>query len=357
MAIGAIGYMVVGVDSNGNSAGTLSNSPTGGCQEFLPFISEGFAITKDDVPDPSITGIWDQDAVFNGIQRVEGNVSILAHPILTGYFLRAAFDTNSTYFVTSIGNGILGVTAPVSAGIRAHHFITRNNQFCTGSGSDLPTLSFEIFRGPQGQGSAFAYYNCAANNLEMTFEAGQPGRVSADFIGRDHGRVARRATLTYGRPEVYIWCSGSVQIGGTWSPILESATWRVENALQGIARLDGRCRGYDLIKRTDFRRIFVSGTLGFANDLEYEAFIAGSETTYRMTFKGDNDLNGTNTKNTLLLDAPRVRYNAYPVAVGGPGRVVVNFTAQCLYDNTSNYALQIFLVNTRISGYNVNSNG
>jgi hypothetical protein len=356
MAIGAIGYMVVGVDSSGNTAGTLSNSPAGGCQDFLPFISEGFAITKDDVPDVSISGNWDQDGVFNGIQRVEGNVTILAHPIQMGWFFQSAFDTSTTAPCGSLSNGITGATSAATTAAKEHLFITKNVQFQTGSGSDLPTLSFEIFRGPQGVGSAFAFYNCAANNLEVIFEAGQPGRVSADFIGRDHGRVPRRSTLTFGNPEAYIWCAASVQIGGQFSPILESLTTRVENALQGIARLDGRCRGYDLIKRTDFRRVFMSGTIGFNNDIQYDNFISGSETSIRVTCKGDNAIAGTN-KNTFLIDAPRMRYNAFPVAVGGPGRVVTNFTAQCLYDNTSNYALQIFLVNTRISGYWVNSNG
>jgi hypothetical protein len=350
MAIGAIGYMRVGVDSSGNSAGTLTQSAS--CIEFVPFISEGLAITKDDVPDPSIHGQWDQDGVFNGIQRVEGNVQFLTDPIQMGYWFRTAFDATSTFSVNST-YGSTGATS--GAGAWEHRFWTSNLQFQTGSGSDLPTVTLEIFRGPQGQGSAFAFYNLAGNNLEIVFEAGQPARIGVDFIGRDHGRVARQTTLNYTRrSEAYIWCAASVQIGGQYSPIMENLTFRVENALQGIARLDGRCRGYDLIKRTDFRRVFVSGNLGFANDLQYEAFINGSETTMRVTAKGDNNISGTN-KNTLQIDVPRLRYLTYPVNVGGPGRVVVPITAQCLWDNTSGYAIQIFLVNTRQSPYWVNS--
>ena len=71
-----------------------------------------------------------------------------------------------------------------------------------------------------------------------------------------------------------------MQVGGVPIRYIESMTFRIENNMEAIAALDGRTKP-DKIKRNDFRRIFVNGTVQFHNDGEYDRFVGGSETTFR----------------------------------------------------------------------------
>ena len=248
MAIGALGYMAIGIESAqaGAAAGTTTHSAN--VIDYVPFTSEAFTVVRDDIPDPGISASWDEDAIFNGLQRVEGNLTLLAHPVQMGYFLRTAFDTFSS-FPGSSGGAVFGITGTTShAGVRVHHFTTGTQQYQTGSGTDLPANTFVVFRTPAGVGSAFAYYNMCANNYEVTIDAGQMMRQSIDYLGRDHGRVAR-ATPTFPPAVAIPWSTSSVQVGGLPIRYFESLTFRIENNMEAIAALDGRTKP-DKIKRT-----------------------------------------------------------------------------------------------------------
>lgn len=348
MSIGAIGYAGFGVDSNNSTTTTYSSTII----EFIPFISETLQVFRDDIVDPGITQSWDEDGMFDGFQRIEGNMTAIPNATNLGYFLRSAFDT-STFYPSSGGP----VNENSCATFREHRFITKATQFQTGSGADVPTLTCEIHRGPAGVGSAFVYYNLATNNLEMSINGGDNLRVSADYIGRSYGRKAITAVVTYRQTQSIPWHSASVAFGNTaaglaGSPQFENLTFRIENNLQGIPRLDGR-KTADLVKRTDFRRIAVNGTIAFINDSEYDRFTNGSEMAIRVCFRDP-----TNSSSWLLmLDLPRIRYLTFPVNIGGPGRVTVGFTGKALFDANSNYSLQVMLINSKSAGYNINSAG
>ncbi len=164
MSVGALGYVGVGVES---SAGTASGSVA--IADYIPILSENLIVNRSDLDDNSILAQWDEVRVYNGQQFVSGDVDMQVHPLASGYFLRSVFD------VTTAAKGNNSAALPAShSAVFLHRFTTKQTQFQSGSGSDLPTLTFEIYRGPAiGQGSSFAYYNCAGNTLELSVSAGQ----------------------------------------------------------------------------------------------------------------------------------------------------------------------------------------
>ena len=113
MAIGALGYMALGIESSGAGAAAGTTTWSAAVIDYVPFTSETFTVIKDDIVDPGISASWDEDAIFNGLQRVEGNVSGLVHPVQEGYFLRTAFDTFSS-FPGSSGGAVFGITGTTS---------------------------------------------------------------------------------------------------------------------------------------------------------------------------------------------------------------------------------------------------
>lgn len=352
MAVGMQGYMAIGVESN---AGTASSSVA--TTEFIPFTSENLTIQREDLESQGLANQYDSTKYFNGLQRIQGTVAMECHAINLGYFLRMLCDQT-----TAFPGGQTSAYAFVNsdAGVRIHRFRLGQTQFQCGSGSDLPTSTIEIFRGPCiDTGSAFCYYNVTANRGEITCEGGQLTRASFDLLGRDYSRKARQTPTYQPFGAIFQWNQVSVSLAGTASTLFESLTIVVNNQLEAVALLDGKNRT-GLIKRNGFRTLEVNGRATFRNDTDYDAFVGGSERQLLLTFQGPDTISGSSTNgnyNMFRADIPSFRYLTFPVAATGPGRIVVDFTGRGIFNQGSGTAGEFILVNTRISHYNVNSNG
>lgn len=335
MASGLIGFLGVGVESSGGASSAA-------IVDFIPFLRESLTVTKDDLPDPSIWNAWDERKMYDGQQRVQGQVEALLHPLTAGYLLRTAFDQTTADIHTAASSG----------SVWEHRFTTLQTQFQCGSGSEVPTATFEVFRGPCiGTGSSFAYYNCGGNVAEIRAQAGQLVTIMLDVVGRDYSRLPR-STPAFAPAAAFLWSAASLSIAGVGQTVFEAVTVRLENNLEPVPKLDGRLRP-DTIERNDFRRVFVEGTLGFQNDTDYDAFLNGTERRLVLDCQGDALPGSTFAR--VRVDVPRFRYSTFAPNIGGPQRIQVPFTGRGMIDPTSGYALQVTLVNTRQSGYHVNT--
>ncbi len=147
-----------------------------------------------------------------------------------------------------------------------------------------------------------------------------------------------------------------MSLGGGGTALFESLTVRLNNNLTAIPALDGRLRP-NLIKRNGLRTVEVSGSLTFQSDSEYDRFYNGSESQLLATFTGAEGISTAPANNNMLIiDVPNFRYTTFPLNIGGPGKISIGFTGRGIYNQTSGYALQVTLVNTRINPYMVNSN-
>lgn len=344
MAVGLLGFLGVGVESSGGTA-----SFSAAIVDFIPFQSEGLQVNRQDLEDPGLWHGFDARKVYNGQQNVTGPVAVVAHPMTLGYLLRPTFD------VCTATQAWGGVTS--HSGVRGHRFTTAQVQFQAGSGSDTPTMTFEIFRGPimaTAAGSSFMYYNVTANNFELSVEAGQLVRATIDGIGRDYGNKSA-SSPSYHPAEAFLWNQASVALNGSGTALFQTLTFRVENNIVPIAALDGRLRP-NLLKRGDFRRIRVNGTTTFQSFDEYDRFISGSEYSINVFIKGKQISTSPVNFEAIQVDVPKFRYETHPVAIGGPGPLTVNFTGRGVLDPTSLYTCEITVVNTRVSPYFVNTN-
>lgn len=344
MAVGLLSYIGIGVESS-----TGANSAP--IMDYLPFISETLAVTRNDLPDPSLAAGWDERKMYQGQQNVGGSINFVFHPTVTGYCLRSLFDT------TTADNVAAEIGASNSnAAFRAHRFITKQTQFQAGSASDVPTLTLEVFRGPTlaqaNIGSSAFFYNMAGNNGEITIQAGGFVQYNMDMIGRDYAAQKQTAAPTFTPADGFTWNQGSVSISYAGAAlagatVFTNLTFRLENNLQPIPKLDGRLRA-DLIKRGDFRRCLVNGGLVFQNWQDWNNFIVGSEAQLQCTFYNTNS-------SMLKIDVPRFRYSTFAPNANGPGPIAVTFTGRGMMDPTSLYEMQVVMVNTRISIYNQNT--
>jgi hypothetical protein len=345
MAVGMEGYLGVGVES-----ATAGNAATGAYSAtviaYIPFVSETLASNRNDLADPGIVSNFYNRRFYNGLQRVEGGVQTVMHPIDTGFLIRACFDACTAQ---------PGWDSTSHGGVRTHRFTALGTQqFQAGSGSDLPTLTLEVNRGPvMGSGSSFVYYNCAGNVAEFVAEAGQFVRANFEFLGRDFGGKPR-SVPTYIPPDTFLWNTVSVSLAGAAKPVYESLTVRIDNKLEAVPLLDGRLRP-GLIKRNDFGAVTVNGTLSFQNFEDYDAFLQGSQYLLQMTFTGKQISTAPANNEIFKVTVPQFRYATYGLNIAGPQRITTNFTGTGALDPTSGYAMEVTMTNTRISNYAVNT--
>lgn len=344
MAVGLVGHAGIGVESSG---GFASFSAT--IADFVPFISEDLVENAEFIDDLSIMAQWDQIRTYNGLRRVGGTIRAYANPLTAGYFFRTWFDSSTVTKGVEIG-------ATSHAGVWGHRFVTRQGQFQCGSGSDIPTVTWQMHRGPCiDAGTSFMYYNCAGNTLDIVFNAGGIVEISESYLGRRHGRLAR-PTPSFPPEEVFLWHQCSIQVAGNAFADYETVTVRGNNNLESFPTLDGQ-NAVNQVKRNNFRQIEVNGTVSFQSEAEYERFRQGSAAQLKITAVGNKAISATPENfPRLQVDVPQFFYTAFPINIGGPGRIVANFTGRGNYDQTSGYSLQATIVNTRINPYSVNSN-
>ena len=95
-----------------------------------------------------------------------------------------------------------------------------------------------------------------------------------------------------------------------------------------------------------YREIPISFTVDFTDKTEYDLFLAGTERQMRIKFEGAVIAgDAASTPYTLQLDFPLVRYLAWPINIGGPGRLMVGVTAKAKYSAT--HAMLVTLINTQ----------
>lgn len=347
MSTGMQGYFSVGVES---SAGTASGSVT--AVAFVPILSETLRVEINPLFSQGLTGRFYEQRAYNGLQSVAGTVEMEAEPNHMGWFLRSAFDATSTS-PGSLGSGGWDNLINSSATFKVHRFIALNTQFQSGSGSDLPTLTCEVYRGPgpaTTAGSAFGYYNCSAGALEFAIEAGQLARMSVDLIGRDYSTLSARAVSSYPNPDCFMWSQASVSIAGVGTALFESVRIRLDNGLESVPKLDGRLRP-DLIKRNRFATVEMNGSISFQSFTDYDLFIAGSERPVVISFTSLNSAQ-------LRIQLPAFRYITFPGPnLSGPGRISIPFTGRAMYHPGSLTPCEFNLVNNKTTSYLVNSTG
>ena len=99
------------------------------------------------------------------------------------------------------------------------------------------------------------------------------------------------------------------------------------------------------IIRDGFRVTKVNFVIDFIDRIEYNKFLDGSEQAFQVKFEGavcDDPV-----KYTLQIDMPKVQYKAFPINIGGPGRLTCAVTAKANYDATAGvlYAIKAKLIN------------
>jgi len=124
---------------------------------------------------------------------------------------------------------------------------------------------------------------------------------------------------------------------------LETLNWGIDNGLVAVPKLNNTKR-IAAIMGDAYRMGTVSPTLQVEDITDFSTYFTGWTTRkWIIWFLGAN-ITG-NHYYELEIEIPKVLFTAYPVGVGGPGRITVGATCKMKYDSTLKYIAKIRLFN------------
>lgn len=318
MAYGTDGFIAV---SKQNVWGTPTTN-----WHFMPFVSEGVVVNKELLMQESILDRYDEPPPLEGLETVEGDISMELNPIDCGPFLHAACGSATT-------------TVILSGTVWSHEFKLTQTRF--DENAALNPYTFQIYRGVE---EAFQFTDGQVNTLEVNIAAGAVVKMSAGVICRTSSLMAKTPTSHFGA-KAFTWDQSSFSIAGIAIKDFEEVTISLNNALAGIVLLDGTKRR-GRVQRDGYREIRVSGTIDLPNLNEYDQFIAQTERRLVTSVQKPSAISAGHYEK-LTIDIPSFRYEAFPVSIGGPGRVTVGFAGRGVYNVGSKTTMSITLVNTK----------
>lgn len=221
--------------------------------------------------------------------------------------------------------------------------------------------TFEVFR---DEGQAYEFLGCVVNTMALSFSTTDKIlKATLGIIAANAGYVGATG-LSLETTNPFVWENARIYLAEPTDTIDTSLTTNRYDDLESFTlNWDNKCVAkYALnntaiprkIIRAGYREIPISFTVDFTTKTEYDKFLAGTERQVIILFEGAivKDSGGIedalDTKYTLKLEIPSLRYLAWPVGIGGPGRLSVAVTGKAKYYST--YPLRVTLINNEAVG-------
>lgn len=304
-----------------NSYGTaLTNSIY-----WIPVISEGFAVGKEQIISEAMTGVFDEGINYEGLNANEGTIEVEATPIAYGALLKAMFGSPTTVS---------------SASYHTHTFKPRTSDFDAYAANIPLTISKVV----GDSGSSHQFYDMVANKFSLSIANGELLKSSLDFMGGKYSQVVA-PSAAYPTGKSWTWNVASVSIGGTANSDIKDLKIEIDESLENKFTLNSQKTPSRTV-RSGRRTLSVGGTIIFDNQTEYQQFLAQSERELIVNMAGSIAVQSGYFEN-LNIKVPLLRYTDYKIVAGGPGKIEVGFSGKGVYSTTSAAAIQITLSNTQ----------
>jgi hypothetical protein len=292
---------------------------------WIPFLSEGFAVGKEQIVSEGMTGVFDEGINYEGTNANEGTLEVEAHPIAIGALFKAMF----------------GAPATVTSGAYyTHTFKPRTADFDDFSAQIPVTVTKHL----GDSGSAHRFYDENASKMSLSVANGELLKASFDFMGGKYSQIVA-PSASYPTGKGWTWDVASVSLAGTANADVTELNLELDEALENKYTLNAT-KTPSRTKRSGRRTLSVGGTMIFDNQTEYQQFLSQSERNLTVHLKGlANVQSGYDEGLTLIV--PLLRYTEFKPVAGGGEKLEVGFSGKGVYSTTSATALHVILANTQ----------
>jgi hypothetical protein len=288
---------------------------------WLEPISESVDLKKAQLNQKGMRGVYDAGALQEGVNTVEGDLTLEAKANALGVLLSATNVSSLT----------------VSSGAYFVHFFKPRQADHSAPSAERP---FTYLKYMGDAGSAHQYSDLNASNLELAISNGELLTAKIGIVGGSYARIAAVAA-TYSESNPIDWSVSSSSCGGVALTALRSLNITQDNKLQPKHVLDTD-KFPARIKRSELRSIEISGTMIFDDQVEYNEYVAQSDQVLNVNLKGTS-LVQSGYYESLLIEIPKMRYTEHPLVISGPGEVEVSFKATAQYHAGSGTAISYTL--------------
>lgn len=302
---------------------------------FIPFLEENVVRAAEQLENKALRGVRGRYPAREGLISIGGNVTCEVYPNSFGHILRSLLGAPTT--------------STPAAGVYQHVFTPAGSDFA--ARCPLPPYTVRVHR---DIGQAFQFVDAVVNTLELAVGSDQKVlKATIGLLARDQSRVSAD-TLSYEATETFLWRQAQVRLASNVAGLdaaspysdIDSFQYTRDNKLKGQAFLDGSnlVGGYvydDLPENKLVMRVLP------ADDTEYQKFVNTTDQAMEVKFTGAL-ISGTYYYE-LRLRFAKVRYTAYPLAVGGPGPVIVTANADAFYSSADGWDVEVRLINTQAS--------
>lgn len=304
-----------------NSYGTALTSSL----YWLPFMSEGVTLTKNQLVSQALRGVYDEGAHYEGTNEIAGDIEMEANPLSLGVFLKALCGNPTTV---------------TSGGVYTHTFKPRTSDF------DQYALGipFTLVKNTGDTGSMHQYYDLVATALNLSVANGEFLKTTLSVLGGKFAQVGSIAP-SYPGESKWTWDVTSVSVAGTANGDIKELGLTLDETGENHYTLNGS-KYPSRTKRSGFRTLAIDGTLVFENQTEYQQFISQSERALIVHLRTGNQIQ-SGYYEAFTIKVPGLRYAEFPITADGPGKIEAAFSAKGVYSVSSQTAIEFVLVNTQ----------
>ena len=228
-------------------------------------------------------------------------------------------------------------TTVTSGALYTHSFLPRSSDHSVPSAG----RPFTYLKHMGDTGSAQQYSDLNATSLELSISNGELLTAKMAVTGGTFARVAS-PSATYSASNPIDWSVSSASIAGTAVSNINQLTITQEESIEAKFAMGVTNKYPTRIKRNDYAKYSIAGTMTFDSQAEFNQFIDQAEQRLLVNLVGTS-LVQSGYYESLLIDIPNMKYSEFPVVIGGAGEVEVSFKAAAIYNVTSSYAIKYTL--------------
>ena len=317
------------------ATGSGQAATAAGSFHHIPLISEDVGLEKDEVISGNLTGRFEQGAVYDGVNKINGTIEFEPTPKMMGLVLTSMFGA---------------ATSVTSGSMRALSFLPRATDYS----STFIQEPVTVYKQFTDSASAEQYFDCQVGQLEVTFAQGQLLKAKATISGGSRvatgiGSLALpldSADLSLGM----LWDATSISFGGSAVQNYSELTISMNENIEPLYSLNGTLSPYKFT-RTGFREVTVNGTMYFSDRSALNDFVTGTQRRLLVYSEARKTAIQSGYYASLTIDVPQLKITQMKPGVSGPGEVSASFTGRGVLDPSSSYTVKAILVNTYGSTY------
>lgn len=315
---------------------------------FLPFVSESLTANIEEVLSAIQRGERDEPKSYHGQRDFAGDIVIEVHPRSIGHILRSAIN---------IPNPSGGFAEAIATLAREHVFTpikTHDDEFS----DDCPLRPYTLEVDKDDGLDAFEFKGSVVNKLSLAFSTTDKIlKATCGILAKDLNKIAPTG-VALEATNPFMWNDAKIFIANKDKVVDIAADDDLCNDIESFkVDFDNNCIAKFALNNTAIARKFifngyvaipVNFVVDFVNQTEFDYFIAGTERQFIIVLDGDVILDSEpNFRYRLRIDMPLVRYTAYPINIGGPGRLSCAVVGKAKYSGETawKYAIRFTIWN------------